>query len=291
MAESFKIKKRKKVTTWLRKTMLYGVLPAYLSILVVCGVFIFGFMVSSLPARVVEIVFYVCIGILIAVTFTVPVIIPLCRVKQALLDMENYDFSHYSPKETETFSLTLTTEKYYFTPSPFDDDEGIIELSGGKAADDYFSQFAPDRLQLVENLQDNGTFMPFYIFDVNNNYFHGSVEKRKEDGCVTVTVTEKPEITFDADGVHLGGQTFPYETCEAIVYAGFVQPYARASAGVYVILNEETAAVFAFGTRIMSIIDKHKIPVKNRETADFILTDPEKAFRRIGLRGKLKNSK
>lgn len=289
MAENFKFKGKKKVKTWLRKAMLYGVLPAYLSILVVCGAFMFGFSLSSLPDRTVNIVFYVSLSLLAAGTILVAVLIPVCRVKQAMLDLKNYDFSPYAPKETETFSDCVQSEKYYFAPSHFDDDEGTIELSNGKAVFDYFEQFTPERLKMVEPLQDGGAFTPFYIFDLGKTYFQGSVEKRREGEYVTVTVTEKPEITFTQDGVHLGEEIFPYETCEAFVSAGFIQPYARFSANVTIVLSEECAAVFTFGTRIISIIDSHKIHVQNRDIADLILADPKKAFKRLGLRGKLKS--
>lgn len=291
MAKNFEIKKKKKVKSWLSRTMLYKVLPAYLAFVAV----LFGVLIALLLCNLSETSYKVAVIVLsvlfVAASVTVFAIIPFCRAKQAMLDFENYDFSPYDCKDTETFSYSFETEKYYFTPSPFDDDEGIIELSNNQAADDYFSQFAPERLKYVEELRAYGEFIPFNIFDFNDEYFEGTVEKRNEGEYVTVTVTEKPEITFAPDGVHIGGKIFTYEQCETYIFAEFAQPYARVSVSVTIILSDDYAVSFAFGTRIMSIIDKHGIVVRDRELADFVLNDPERAFRLIGLKRKISKNK
>lgn len=292
MAKNFKIIKQKRVVTWLRKAMLYVTIPLYLSLIAVVGAVILTLALCKIDGGIFDTV-TACLGgfialLSLAVAF---IVIPLCRAKQALLDMKNYDFSPCTPNETETFSHKMQTEKYYFTPSPFDDDEGITELKSGKAVDDYFSQFAPERLKIVEELRIYGEFIPFTVIYYGDDYFQGTVEKRKEGEYITVTVTETAAVSFLSDGVHCGEKVFPYGQCEAIVYAGFVQPYASAAVGVYLILSDECAANFAFGARIMSVIDKHGISVKNPETANYILADPKKAFKKIGLRGRLKNLK
>ncbi|MDE6691720.1 MAG: hypothetical protein K2K04_07095 [Clostridia bacterium] len=291
MAKRFKIK-RKAPKTWLRKTLLCKVLPAYFAFLFITFTVTIGLLLGKVSENVLMIAAFLYFGLLLVVSYSIIlVVIPLCRAKQAMLDLENHDFSHYTPKDTETFSHVSQTEKYYFTPSPFDDDEGVIEFSSGKAADDYFSQFAPERLTCVEELRSSGEYIPFTVFDFNDEYFNGTVEKRNEGEYVTVTVTEKPEITFAPDGVHLGEKIFAYEECEAYVFAEFVQAYARTSVSVNIVLGDDCAASFAFGTRIMSIIDKHKITVKDRELADFILSDPERAFRLLGLKRKISKNK
>lgn len=291
MTKNFEIKKKKKVKSWLSRTMLFKVLPAYLAFVAV----LFGVLIALLLYNLSETSYKVAVIVLIALFAAASVIlfaiIPFCRAKQAMLDFENYDFSPYTPEEIETFSHTFQTEKYYFTPSPFDDDEGTIELTCGKAADDYFSQFAPERLKCVEELRAIGEFMPFNIFDFDDEYFNGTVEKRNEGGYVTVTVTEKPEITFTPDGVHFGGKVFTYEQCETYVFAEFIQPYASVSVSATIILSDVCAVSFAFGTRIMGVIDKHKIVVHDRELADFILSDPERAFRLLGLKRKISKNK
>lgn len=292
MPKNFEIKKKKKIKSWLSKTMLYKVLPAYLAFLSVTAGTVFALLAFNLPAIVYAVTDVVFIALLvIAAILICAVIIPRCRARQAMLDFENYDFSPHTAEETETFSQELQTEKYYFTPSPFDDDEGIIELTSSKAADDYFSQFAPERLKCVEQLRASGEFIPFNIFDFNDEYFNGTAEKRREGEYVTVTVTEKPEITFAPDGVHIGEQVFTYEQREAYIFAEFVQPYARVSVSVNIILSDEFAVSFAFGTRIMSIINKHRIFVQNQELADFILSDPARAFKLIGLKRKISKNK
>ncbi len=272
--------------------MLCVVLPTYLALIIAIGIAILTLALCGIDHEIFDVVAS-CLGGLIALLCLseVFIVIPLCRKKQAMLDLENYDFSPYTPDDVETFSYSIQTEKYYFTPSPFDDDEGIVELSDGKSADDYFSQFAPERLKRIEELRAKGEFMPFIIFDFNDDYFNGTVEKRREGEYVTVTVTEKPEITFDTDGVHLGEKVFSYEQCEAYVFAEFAQPYACTSVSANIILSEECAVSFAFGTRIMSIIDKYKIALNNRELADFILGDPKRAFKLIGSKTKISENK
>lgn len=272
--------------------MLYKVLPAYFAFLAVAFATIFTIVSCNLPEIVYEIAAILFIALLLVVSYSIIlVVIPLCRAKQAMLDLKDYDFSPYTPEETETFSQTVRTEKYYFTPSPFDDDEGVIELKSGEAAEDYFSQFSIDRLQCFEELHANGELVPFNVFDITNDYFEGTVEKRREGEYITVTVTEKPTVTFAPDGIHLGEKIFAYEQCEAHIFAEFVNLYTHASVSVNIVLSDDCAASFAFGTRIMSIIDKHKITVKDRELADFILADPERAFRLIGLKRKISKNK
>lgn len=272
--------------------MLCVVLPTYLVLIVLTGVAILTLALCGIDRGIFDVAAS-CLGGFIGLLCLseVFIVIPLCRKKQATLDLENYDFSPYTPEETETFSQTVQTEKYYFTPSPFDDDEGIIEIKSGKAAEDYFSQFAPERLKCVEQLRANGEFVPFNIFDFTHDYFEGTVEKRREGEYITVTVTEKPTVTFAPDGVHLGEKVYPYEQCEAYIFAEFIQPYARASVSANIIFSDDCAASFAFGTRIMSIIDSRKIAVKNREIADFILSDPARAFKLIGLKRKISKNK
>ncbi|MCM1438387.1 MAG: hypothetical protein NC131_04140 [Roseburia sp.] len=298
MAKGFKIKKRKKVKTWLQKITMRVILPAYLGLLAVMFAAVIALLSFDLPDVVYMIASISFVVLLTAASAAVLVSIQFCRVKQALIDLKDYDFTPYTAGETETFSSNTKTEKYYFTPSPFDDDEGVVEFSSVKAADDYFCQFAPERLVLFEELREAGAFNPFYVFDFGENYFEGEAEKRREGEFVTVTVTEKPKITFSDDGVHIGGKIIAYEETEAVIFAGFVQPYACAHVTVTIILSDECAAVFAFGTRIMSVIDRHKIPFAeqgaragSREIADYILSDPERAFRRLGRRGNLKNIK
>lgn len=292
MAKHFKIKKRKKVKTWLAKLMNRVVLPAFLGGLVVAMGIIFLLLAFDLPETVYIIATAVYFVLLFAAAGVIIfVVVPRYRAAQALRDYENYDFTPYTPTDSETFSHTLPTEKYYFTPSPFDDDEGITELKSGKAAADYFAQFSQDRLKMFESLQDGGAFIPFNVVDFGDTYFQGTVEKRKEGEYVTVTVIQKPEITFGSDGVHLGGQLFKYEECSAVVSAGFIQSEACASISVLLVLSDECAAVFAFGSRIAAVIDKYKIRVENREIFDFILSDPRAAFRQVGLKRRLKIKK
>lgn len=272
--------------------MLCVVLPTYFAYLIIASITLGILLLCKAPNNVLQIACILYITLLLLASYTIVLlVIPLCRSKQALLDLENYDFSPYSAKETETFSYTAQTEKYYFTPSPFDDDEGIVELSGGKAAEDYFSQFAPERLKCFEQLRESGAVSPFVIMDFSDEYFEGSVEKRIEGEFVTVTVTEKPEITFAPDGVHLGKKIFDYAQCEAQISAEFVQLYTRACVSVSIILSDDCTVSFAFGTRIMNIIDDHKIAVKNRELADFIFADPKRAFRILGLKRKINENK
>ena len=291
MAKNFKIKKQKKVKTWLSKIMFRVVLPAFLGGLAVVMGIIFLLLALNLP----ETVYVVATAVYFVLLFTsagviIFVVIPRCRAAQALRDLENYDFTPYEPKETETFTFFRQTEKYYFTPSPFDDDEGVVPLADGVAADNYFSQFAPERFKQYELLGVRGEFIPFVVYDFNmKNFFGGSAEKRTEGEFVTVTVTEHYDLTFENDGVHFAGNVFPYARMQADVLAYFVNREAQTSARLTLLLDdeetgEEYLASFAFGTRIAAIIDKHKIAVANREVFDRILADPQAAFRTIGLK-------
>lgn len=292
MAKKFKHIKPKKVKTWLTKVMLRVVLPAYLAFVAVLLATLCVLVSIDLPETVYMAASLIFLGLLIiAGGVIIFIIIPRCRAAQALLDFENYDFAPYTPKESETFSYEFKTEKYYFTPSPFDDDEGVVGLTDGKSAADYFAQFTPDRLKIVESLHADGEFIPFNVIDYGNAYFNGYAEKKQEGEYVTVTLTQKPEITFDSDGIRLGERVFKHEDCLAAVSAGFIQSDACASVCVLLVLNDECAAVFSFGARIAAIIDKYKIAVENREIFDYVLSDPKEAFRQIGLKRRLKIKK
>lgn len=292
MADKIEFKKRKKIKTWLRKTMLCVVLPAYLAFLLIIGITICILLVCNLPNTVYEVAIFVIIALLgTAALFTVFLIIPRCRVKQAMLDLQHYDFTPYEAKDTETYLYSAATEKYYFTPSPFDDDEGTVELKDIEAVSDYFEQFTPERLKRMDALGVRGDFYPFYVFDFKRQFITHTVEKRREGDFITVTVTEKCELTFEEDGIHIGEKVFAYEEMDAFVSAGFIQRYACFAMTLNVALSDELAVGFAFGTRIMSIADKHEIKIQAREIADLILSDPKAAFKRIALHNRLKNPK
>lgn len=295
MAKKFKTVKQKKLKTWLAKTMNRVLLPAYaagLMVIIVTLLLLIALDLSNLVYAIATAVYFV---LLLSSAFVIIfVIIPRCRAKQALIDLKNYDFTPHAVTDREKFSFDAKTQKYYYSPSPFDFDEGTVELADGDAADGYFSQFAPERLKKYEELRIIGEFNPFEIYVFFGNIFlGGSVEKKIEGGFVTVTVTERYNLTFESDGAHLGDKIFPYFSMQADALAYFVQNEARATVRLNLYLgdgesDETYIASFAFGARIAAIIDKYKIPVENREVFDCILSDPKEAFRTLGLKRKLK---
>lgn len=295
MAKKFRTVKRKKLKTWLAKAMNRVLLPAYaagLTVLIATLLLLIALDLSSLVYAIATAVFLV---LLFSSSFVIIfVIIPRCRAKQALIDLKNYDFTPHAITDRETFTFCAQTQKYYYTLSPFDNDEGTVELADGDSADGYFSQFAPERLIKYEELRIVGEFNPFEVYVFFGNIFlGGSVEKRIEGDFVTVTVTERYDLIFESDGAHLGDKIFPYSSMQAYVLAYFVQDEARATVRLNLLLgdgesDETYAASFAFGTRIAAIVDRYKIPVENRKEFDYILSDPKEAFRMVGLKRKLK---
>ena len=110
MAKNFEIKRNKKVKTWLSKTMLCVVLPTYLALIILTGIEILTLELCGIDHEIFDAV-AACLGGFIALLCLseVFIVIPLCRKKQAMLDIKNYDFSPYTPEEPETFSYSIQT--------------------------------------------------------------------------------------------------------------------------------------------------------------------------------------
>lgn len=292
MAKKYTVKKRKKIKTWLRRAMFFVVLPAYFALLVILGATLFTMMLCNAPANAVEIAGYVCGGIVLIVSIIICfAVIPLCRARQAKDDIKSYDFTPYDATDKEeTFESIVPDEKYIFDAAPFDEDSDVT-LNSEEAVLNYISQYDPANLISAEQLGLIGDFNPYFSARLkgDGNVWNMLAQKRVKGGKTEVTFSIVYTATFTREGLTVNGKLFPFKDLSAYVDACFTG-FAN-SARVFIVCGEEYLASFAVGGRIAAVLKKFGIALKNQEIFDYILSDPERAFRRIGLRRKLNKVK
>jgi hypothetical protein len=217
------------------------------------------------------------------------------RAKQAKCDIKNYDFTPYTPGDgEEKFSFSSPMEKYYFTASPFDENESIT-LTGGKAIVEYFRQFTPDRFLGVEYLGETGEFVPFFISDFTGKDWNTgdnsvyTMTKTIDGDRLLLTVTAEYSLSFSGDGVTVGEKHFNYSDVLARADAQFTG-YSSA-ARIYMLCSDELMASFAIGGRIVSVLKKYKINLENNGLIDYIMSNPDNAFRQIAMHKHLRKIK
>jgi hypothetical protein len=211
------------------------------------------------------------------------------------LDIKNYDFSPYTPTDSdEKFNFSSPMERYYFTLSPFDEEESVT-LTGSKAISNYFKQFTRERFLGVEYLGETGEFVPFFIsdftakkWDTGENSVYTMTKKIEGDRLI-VTATAVFDLTFEKDGVKVGDKYYDYSHVLARADAQFTG-YSSA-ARIYMLCSDELMASFAIGGRIVSLLKKHKISLENNKLIDYIMSNPNNAFKQIALHKKLKKIK
>ncbi|MDE7379671.1 MAG: hypothetical protein K2N14_01340 [Clostridia bacterium] len=293
MPKNFKIKKRKKTKTWLRKTLLCIMLPSYIALLIAIGVILFTMMLCGAEQKTVEIAVYICIAVMLMVSFGILDLIPHFRAKQAKIDLSNYDFNPYTPTDgEEVFEYVVPLEKYVFTAEPFDEDSDV-ELDSDDALTTYLSQYNPNNLLEMEQLGSVGSFAPFFTLYMNDNGESRSpvmiANKRVKGSLTEFTISYKYSAVFSEEGLTLNDEFFPYDKVAAQVDAYFFE--FAVSARVIVICGDKCIASFAVGTKIAAVLKKYGISIDNPEMLEYILNDPDRAFRQIGLQGKLRKLK
>jgi hypothetical protein len=196
--------------------------------------------------------------------------------------------------EEEKFNYSSPMERYYFTLSPFDEAESVT-LTGGKAIVEYFKQFTPERFLGVEYLGKTGEFVPFFISDFTSKEWNTgdnsvyTMTKTIDGDKLILTVTAEYNLSFASDGITVGEKHFDYSNVLARADAQFTG--FSSAARIYMLCSDELMASFALGGRIVSLLKKYKISMENYSLIDYIMANPDYAFRQIALHKRLKNIK
>lgn len=292
MAKKYFVKKRASVRTPLRRQCNI-LIALYILFVLVCGAVCFIPMLFPDNETAVYIT-VVCMALLflagsLALCF---ILLPVLRVKQAKLDIANYDFTPVTPDECEgTFENVLPIERYYFDAAPFDEDEKIT-LNGGEALGEYLAQYDLNGYKGMEFLGRTGEFTPFYLFDFSaneNNTAFVAEKKMMENGQLQMTLYAAYSLSFTPEGITANGKSYSYSEVKAMcdaMFTGFAS-----SARIFILLGEDMNASFAIGGKIMALLDKYGVRLENREVADYIMNDPPRAFRQIALQTKLRKLK
>ncbi|MGN0818344.1 MAG: hypothetical protein ACI4L9_05175, partial [Candidatus Coproplasma sp.] len=187
----------------------------------------------------------------------------------------------------EEFYCRIPLFRYYFTPSPFDDNESVT-LHGKQAEEEYFKQFLtrPENYLGMEQLGENYAFTPFFLVNSDESLQIFIAEKEIVDENLTVTEYVVFELTFTREGILANGRTFEYDKVSARADWLYTDE-TGASVRVLIKLSEELTASFAIGGRIAAIIDKYGIEVENREIFDYIMRDHANAFIQIAVKNKI----
>lgn len=287
MNKKIKVKKNKKsfLHNLIYRFYLPFTLGGMLIIVIVFLVLAYGFKWNddTLDYYASIIVPSYCALILLLLAF-----LPLCRVKQAKISLQNYDFSHCPVEDCKlSYSNRVLTEKLYCSASPFDTDEAVTLK--GEETDAYLEQFVNENVYSVEIINVD-EFQPFAVIDCTeeNNLFE--IKKTTDGkGGLEVTLSAIHTVEFSEEGITANGLFSPYEKVKALFYAYFIMDTGiNAFINFYLCDEEDIIASFALGGNILAVADRFGIEIENRETADYIMRNPEKASRQLALKNKIK---
>ena len=206
------------------------------------------------------------------------VIMPKMRVKQARLDIKNYDFTPYvADGEEETFYCEIVVQINYFESSPFGVNSDKRTLKGRQQVEHYLTGLAEEnRLNKIMYLDAYDEFISFYTYGTNEPKY--TVDLQTDKDQTVVTIAEQHEATFTDKGLKIGGILFGYKRIIATAEASFsFKTYAR----IMLDCGNGIGASFAISPKILAVLNKFGVTVNDRFIADFILNDPASAFYKI----------
>lgn len=204
--------------------------------------------------------------------------LPLCRVKQAKISLQNYDFSYCPVEDCKlSYSNRVLSEKLFCSASPFDTDE-IVTLKG-EEVDAYLEQFCNENVYSVE-IFNRDEFQPFEVID----YVYEIKKTTDGKGGIEVTLSAVHTVEFHEDGITANGLFYPYEKVKALFYAYFsVDKGVNAAINFYLSEEEDIIASFALSGKILAVADRFGIEIEDRATADYVMRNPEKAFKKLAF--------
>ena len=220
--------------------------------------------------------------------------LPLLKVKQAKIDLRNYDFSHHNPEECQlSFKSCIPLEKIYCIAGPFDDDE-TVDFRGAEV-DRYMEQINKENIVSVELLDKDFDFHQFGVIDVTdkNNLFQ--IKKEKNGNSLEITLNAVNSVEFTNEGITANGVFYPYDKVKA-EFNAFCHSYIDVmwhfdncicADVTFSLGSDELYTNFALSGNILAIADKFNIEIENRNIADYIISNPERAFKQLALKGKI----
>lgn len=288
MKRGYFIKKAKFNNNALRKQCLYILLPCYLAFVFALAGGYIGVLLSKPGESVLTAVGLAFLGAFLFVSLAVAfVIIPCLRARKAVSDLKNYDFSPHAATDEEKFESSVRLYNYYLNASPFETGDLKLEIEGEGRLNEYLEQYRADGVLGMAYTTPRDAFLPLFYFDMCNKADDGArflIEKREENDRVILSVTQFFAVTFTPDGISVSGRLYPYDEAVGSVDARFNQSEASASPRLFLLFPDGFAISFALSSRIMSIADRYSIKIDDREIADFILSDPVRAFKTIGFK-------
>ncbi|MDE6690521.1 MAG: hypothetical protein K2K04_00975, partial [Clostridia bacterium] len=153
------------------KTTLYKkILPVPCVLWVVCiaAAIAVGYTVENAILRDVLIV-VLALTVLISAAVLLFVVMPKLRIKQARLDIKNYDFKPYVDESAEeTFYGEIAVQVETFDLTTTVDENEKLTFKAWYQAEHYLKNFAAEnRLTKVVHLAPYDGFIPFYTFGIN----------------------------------------------------------------------------------------------------------------------------
>ena len=221
--------------------------------------------------------------------------LPLLKIKQAKIDLKNYDFSYPDPEECQlSFKSCIPLEKIYSIAGPFDADETVTLR--GEEVDKYMEQIHRENVISVELIGKDFDFQQFSVIDPTdkNNLFEIKKEMKGDNGF-EITLSSVHSVEFTKEGIWANGLFYPYDKVKA-VFSAFCHSYIDVMwhfnncvcADVTFFLGEDKLITnFALSGNILAIADRFNIEIENRNVADYIVNNPEQAFKQLALKGKI----
>ncbi|MDE6373799.1 MAG: hypothetical protein K2L72_04795 [Clostridia bacterium] len=255
------------------------VMPVYFCFAVLCVVGCIVVEAVSDNQTVTGITAGVLCALLIAVTLILFLaVLPKLQIKQARLDIKNYDFTPYvADGKEETFYCETVVQINCYNPFPFNEEDAQKTFKGWQRVEHYLNGLAEvNRLNKIIHLDAYNEFIPLYTYGTNEPKFIVGTQTDNEQ--TTVTVAEQQKIIFTDDGVKIDDWLFGYKRVIATAEASFsFKTYAR----IMLDCGNGIGASLAISPRILAVLDKFGVTVNDRFIADFILADPSFAFDKI----------
>lgn len=215
------------------------------------------------------------------------VAVPALKRAQAREDFARYDFTPYiSEDPREVFECAHPVCRYELASSLFDSDERT-ELTGVQALKSYLAQLGAEgyiACKPAEPLPYPDPFFIGYFGDEGDDVKSFGIKKRICGDRNIVDVSQICRAAFTQDGVTADGRTYPYDEVYARVTAqfGHATDYA-VSVRLVLMFAGRCVLSFAFSGRIAAIVHRFRIPIDDRETFDYVLKNPERAFEQTAL--------
>lgn len=279
------IKEERQRLNSIRKKINYVVLPVYVVSCVALLVPMIWLMEIDdekyLP------VFLALFGVFVLMTAALFISLPFIRKKEAAIELEKYDFHLKSaePRGEYVFGYSELAATFPLSPSPFEEFKNenatFSGTSGLRKLLDYYG-INIESGKLYNYVPEYGAVsVGDYTEDARYTNFYAKTHGESE-----LEIYDSYTVVINENGLSVNDIRFSLENARVKITTLnlFMQ--------VHIYLNllfeeEELYVSLRLSKDVLAIIEKFSISVENRKLLDFIINDPQTAFKEILKRGRI----